>query len=166
LSMIKSGLGNRNEGTRDKIAMMEAKLRQMEKSKPTQHPDAPSSLPYNASLPPKPLPSDTPLEGPSRLGRSPNEPQRQQQRKPPPPLPSLPLLPQGSAEPKGLRALSGAPKGSGATTRKAGSLVGVKLGKPKEKDNGGQKDASTPTQDDGAPSVQCANGVANVTNVM
>ncbi|KAJ7686651.1 hypothetical protein B0H17DRAFT_845661, partial [Mycena rosella] len=31
LSMIKSGLGNRHEGTRDKIAMMEAKLRQMER---------------------------------------------------------------------------------------------------------------------------------------
>ncbi|KAF7360396.1 Single-stranded nucleic acid binding protein [Mycena venus] len=88
LSMIKSGLGNRHEGTRDKIAMMEAKLRQMEKSKPTQNPEARSSspLPYNASLPPKPLPADPPLiQGPSHPGRSSNEPQRQPQRKPPSP---------------------------------------------------------------------------------
>ncbi|KAJ6469026.1 hypothetical protein C8R47DRAFT_1223125 [Mycena vitilis] len=141
LSMIKSGLGSRNDGTRDKIAMMEAKLRQMERSKPTQNHDAPSSLPYHPSLPAKPLPSDAPLT----QGPSPNEPQRQQQRKPPPPLPSLPLLPQPSAEPKGLRTLAGSSKG---ITRKAGgALVGVKLGKPKEK---GQKDSPKPAQDNGA----------------
>ncbi|KAJ7754454.1 hypothetical protein B0H16DRAFT_1542398 [Mycena metata] len=134
LSMIKSGLGNRNEGTRDKIAMMEAKLQQMERSKPTANPDASSSLPFHASLPPKPLPSNTPvMQGPPRPGR--NEPQRQ--RRPPPPLPSLPFAPQPSAEFTGLRALGGGSnaKSSGGTTRKAGSgLIGVKLGKPKEKD--------------------------------
>ncbi|KAJ6588839.1 hypothetical protein B0H19DRAFT_1101409 [Mycena capillaripes] len=147
LSMIKTGLGNRNDGTRDKIAMMEAKLRQMERSKPTQNPDAPSTLPYHASLPPKPLPSDASLIP----GPSPHEPQRQQQRRPPPPLPSLPLLPQASAEPKGLRALSGGSKTSGATTRKAGGVLsGVKLGKPKEK----QKDTPKPAQDDAVHMLQ------------
>ncbi|KAJ7927536.1 hypothetical protein B0H13DRAFT_1036786 [Mycena leptocephala] len=123
LSMIKSGLGNRNEGTRDKIAMMEAKLRQMERSKPKQKPDAPSSLPYNASLPAKPLPSDIPFEGHSQLGRAHNEPQRQPQRKPPPPLPSLPLLPQPSAEPKGLKSLSGGSKSSGPQPQHAKLVV-------------------------------------------
>ncbi|KAF8136014.1 hypothetical protein K438DRAFT_1882121 [Mycena galopus ATCC 62051] len=112
LSMIKSGLGNRNEGTRDKIAMMEAKLRQMEKSKPTQNANASaSSLPFHTSLPAKPLPS-------------PHEPQRQPQRRPPPPLPSLPLMPPGSSEPKGLRMLSGGSKSSNTTARKSGTLVG------------------------------------------
>jgi hypothetical protein len=133
--------------------MMEAKLRQMERSKPKQKPDA-SSLPYNASLPAKPLPSDIPFEGHSQLGRAHNEPQRQPQRKPPPPLPSLPLLQQPSAEPKGLKSLSGGSKSSGATTttRKAGgALVGVKLGKPKEKDKSKQKDTPKPAQDDAAP---------------
>ncbi|KAJ7319101.1 hypothetical protein DFH08DRAFT_891539 [Mycena albidolilacea] len=157
LSMIKSGLGNRNEGTRDKIAMMEAKLRQMEKSKPTPNSDAPSlsSLPYHPSLPAKPLPSD--VQGPSQLGngRSSNEPQRQPQRKPPPPLPSLPLFPQASAESKGLRGLSGGSKPS-TTTRKASGLVGVKLGKPKEKDK------STVAPKEGGPST-VQESQANVT---
>jgi len=118
LSMIKSGLG-KNEGTRDKIAMMEAKLRQMEKS--PHNPDAPR--PLHASLPPKPLPPDIPIiQGLSRHDVSSNEPQRQPQRKPPPPLPSLPLLP-GSTETKGLRALSGGSKGISTTARKTGPFA-------------------------------------------
>ncbi|KAJ6595749.1 RNA-binding domain-containing protein [Mycena vulgaris] len=145
LSMIKSGMGNRNEGTRDKIAMMEAKLRQMERSKPTQNPDAPpSSLPYHASLPAKPLPSNAPSTPPSQLARTQNEPQRQ--RRPPPSLPSLPFAPQPSA-PTGLKALSGSTKNSAPSMRKAGgALIGVKLKKPKEKDNGGQGDTLKPPE--------------------
>ncbi|KAF7344581.1 Single-stranded nucleic acid binding protein [Mycena sanguinolenta] len=136
--------------TRDKIAMMEAKLRQMEKS--PQNPDA--SRPIHASLPPKPLPPDTPIiQGLSRHEISSNEPQRQPQRKPPPPLPSLPLL-SGSAEPKGLRAISGGSKGIGTTARKIGPFAGVKLGKSKEKDKGGQK-VDSPKQIEGAKLVQC-----------
>ncbi|KAJ7185547.1 hypothetical protein C8R46DRAFT_1158289 [Mycena filopes] len=137
LSMIKSGMGNRNEGTRDKIAMMEAKLRQMEKSKPTANPQTPSSLPYHASLPPKPLPSNAPsIQPPLHPGR--NEPQRQ--RRAPPPLPSLPFTPTPTTELTGLRALGGGfdSKSSSGASRKTGSaFIGVKLGKPKEKDKGG-----------------------------
>ncbi|KAJ7728420.1 hypothetical protein DFH07DRAFT_930517 [Mycena maculata] len=144
LSMIKTGMGNRNEGTRDKIAMMEAKLRQMERSKPTQNPDAPSTLPYHASLPAKPLPPSDPLT--PQLGITHNEPQRQ--HRPPPSLPSLPLPPQNATAPTGLKLLAGSSKNSGPTMRKAGgALIGVKLKKPKEKDNGGQKDASKPVDE-------------------
>ncbi|KAJ7485378.1 hypothetical protein FB451DRAFT_1027185 [Mycena latifolia] len=146
LSMIKSGMGSRHEGTSNKIAMMEAKLRELERSNPTQNPDTPSSLPYHASLPPKPLPSDAPSIPPSQFPRPQNEPQRQ--RRPPPPLPSLPLAPPSSATPTGLKALSGSVKNSGPSNRKAGAtaLIGVKLKKPKEKDNSGQKDTGKPPE--------------------
>ncbi|KAJ7180044.1 hypothetical protein C8R43DRAFT_870762, partial [Mycena crocata] len=141
LSMIKSGMGgSRHEGTNDKIAMMEAKLRQMERSQASSG----SSLPYHASLPAKPLPSNTPI-----IQGTQNEPQRTRQRKPPPPLPSLPFAPQPSTEASsmgskapttasGVRALSGSSKST--------ALIGVKLGKPKEKDKSGQPDAVKPPQ--------------------
>ncbi|KAJ6627778.1 hypothetical protein B0H10DRAFT_309153 [Mycena sp. CBHHK59/15] len=145
LSMLKTGMGNRHEGTRDKIAMMEAKLRQMERSKPTQPTqDTPSSLPYHASLPAKPLPSNNPSsQAPSQLARSLNEPQRQ--RKPPPPLPSLPLFPQSSSVPAGLKNISesGSLKSSaGSSSRKVGAapFLGVKLRKARDKDKDGGKD--------------------------
>ncbi|KAJ7269966.1 hypothetical protein C8J57DRAFT_1324156 [Mycena rebaudengoi] len=80
LSMLKS-VGHRNDGTHDKIAMMEAKLRQMERSKPSSQAhdsSSSSSLPFNASLPPKPLPSNTPPSA-SQMARTPHEPQRQAQ---------------------------------------------------------------------------------------
>ncbi|KAJ7126135.1 hypothetical protein C8R44DRAFT_617968 [Mycena epipterygia] len=148
LSMIKSGMGNRNEGTRDKIAMMEAKLRQMERSKPT---DAPSSLPYHASLPAKPLPSNTPAAPTSQIGRGQNEPQRL--RRPPPPLPSLPFAPEPAAAPTGLKALNGSSKSSGPSMRKAGAgaLIGVKIRKPKEKDTSERMNGLKPAEADEAP---------------
>ncbi|KAJ7100270.1 hypothetical protein B0H15DRAFT_819538 [Mycena belliarum] len=139
LSMIKAGLRNRNEGTNDKIAMMEAKLRQMERSKPTANSDASSSLPYNASLPAKPLPSNAPSVTPPQFSGMQNEPQRL--RRPLPPLPSLPLAPSSSTG-MAMKALSSATKNSGLSIRRAGStaLIGVKLKKPKDKDSGGQRD--------------------------
>jgi len=56
LSLLKSGTNSRNEGTENKIALMEAKLRQMEKT------DATSSKPY-PPLPPKPPTSVTLFHG-------------------------------------------------------------------------------------------------------
>ncbi|KAJ7070017.1 hypothetical protein C8F01DRAFT_1115015 [Mycena amicta] len=119
LSMIKSTAGRgagRRDGTEDKIAMMEAKLRQMAKD------DSTSGLlpPPHASLPPKPLPSDAPAA-------STYEPQRI--RRPAAALPSLPL-PNPMAE-KGSSVQivnSGTAK---SKARKAGALAGVKLGKLK-----------------------------------
>ncbi|KAK7044652.1 single-stranded nucleic acid binding protein [Favolaschia claudopus] len=146
LSMIKSGPGNRNEGTSDKIAMMEAKLRQMERTKSSETHSSSSSLPYNPSLPAKPIPSDSSLA--SQFGRTPNEMQRTAQRRSAPLLPSLPVHSR-AVEPKGLRTLSSGPKGTGST-RKAGALTGIKLGKPKEKI--AQKDVPNSNQDDG-PSI-------------
>ncbi|KAF7296467.1 Single-stranded nucleic acid binding protein [Mycena chlorophos] len=115
LSMLKSG---RREGTDDKIAMMEAKLREMAKED--------TKLVPHASLPPKPLPSDAPLV-------STDEPQRI--RRPSAALPSLPLV-HFTAESAGSSAkITSKPK-----PRKAGGLAGVKLGKPKAKavDTGGE----------------------------
>ncbi|KAF8874742.1 hypothetical protein BD779DRAFT_1450765, partial [Infundibulicybe gibba] len=63
LSMLKTGMAGRHNGTQDKIAMMEAKLRQMESTNPkppgssSSQPSTPSNMPYPASLPPKPLPA-------------------------------------------------------------------------------------------------------------
>ncbi|KAJ7634788.1 hypothetical protein FB45DRAFT_909864 [Roridomyces roridus] len=118
LSMIKTGMGNnRNEGTRDKIAMMEAKLRQMERSKASDQ--APSGTPpYHPSLPAKPVPQSEPS---NQLAPRP------QLR---PPIPSetqgqctLPALPFALTPPTTLK-----------PTRKTGAstLIGVKLKKPKK----------------------------------
>ncbi|TFK65984.1 hypothetical protein BDN72DRAFT_962102 [Pluteus cervinus] len=60
LSILKSSApSTKREGTRDKIALMEAKLRQLEKSKTSsssQNSLISSSLPAHPSLPPKPIP--------------------------------------------------------------------------------------------------------------
>jgi RNA recognition motif-containing protein len=58
LSMMKSGIHTRSEGTDSKIAMMEAKLRQMESS----------TTNLSNSLPPKPPPSTALLGSTSRRG--------------------------------------------------------------------------------------------------
>ncbi|KAJ3740094.1 hypothetical protein DFH05DRAFT_1510259 [Lentinula detonsa] len=64
LSMLKSNAGGRNkDGTTNKIAMMEAKLRELETSKPNNNSEPgtstlpASSLPSHPSLPPKPPPT-------------------------------------------------------------------------------------------------------------
>ncbi|KAJ7202811.1 RNA-binding domain-containing protein [Mycena pura] len=117
LSMIKSGMGNRHEGMEDKIAMMEAKLRQMERSK--SNPNDHGSLPYHASLPPKPLPEPAPA------------------------LPSLPLIPQPAFELHNSKGLSGTSRPANSASRENAAFVGVKLKKAKEKDEA----VSRPTDD-------------------
>jgi hypothetical protein len=177
--MLKTGLRNRHEGsvfvfyslarvnfielhffrkTEDKIALMEAKLRQMESTNPKpkaiptppdvdmdDRPSTPtsSSLPYNPSLPKKP-PPQLPIEqsGKTRAQLT------AKPKKTAMVLPSLPILPssslaQGSSsrasEAPILKASSNAPPsmptGSGThhRTAKSSKLVGVKI-KPKEKD--------------------------------
>ncbi|KAJ7202807.1 hypothetical protein GGX14DRAFT_652921 [Mycena pura] len=140
LSMIKSGMGNRHEGMEDKIAMMEAKLRQMERSK--SNPNDHGSLPYHASLPPKPLPSNSTLtRETSSFRTTQNEPQRM--RKPAPALPSLPLIPQPAFEFHNSKGLSGTSRPANSASRKNAAFVGVKLKKAKEKDEA----VSRPTDD-------------------
>ncbi|EDQ99801.1 uncharacterized protein LACBIDRAFT_315152 [Laccaria bicolor S238N-H82] len=138
LSMLKTGPATRHEGkTQDKIAMMEAKLRQMESTnpKPTSTEAeidgldraSTSTLPYHPSLPLKPPPSlPNPLPKPPR-------PRIQA------PLPALPMLPQQQQ----ARSLSDTFKTSSPSPSslqhhpprlaKTTKLAGVKI-KPKEKE--------------------------------
>ncbi|KAG5342930.1 putative RNA-binding protein 18 [Termitomyces sp. T112] len=131
LSLLKTGAGNRNDGTNDKIALMEAKLKQMETTNPKLAP-TPGSVScgytntaattplHHASLPPKPPP---PL--PEAFSSQPRA-----AAKPKAPLPSLPLLP-----PAKLQSQIGTqPTAALVPTRTSKpKLVGVKIGKPKEK---------------------------------
>jgi len=163
LSMLKTGLRNRHEGkTEDKIAMMEAKLRQMESTNPKpkatppppgvdmddlslsqSRPSTPisSSLPYHPSLPMKPPPQ-------LPVGQSGNSGAQlmAKPKKIPMALPSLPILPPSllahSSSSRGSEAiqkasfnsLSSVSTGSGThRTAKSSKLVGVKI-KPKEKE--------------------------------
>ncbi|PPQ99970.1 hypothetical protein CVT24_009549 [Panaeolus cyanescens] len=99
LSMIKTGLATRHESkTSDKIAMMEAKLRQMEASKPrpTQPtdkdvemsgPSTSSSLPYHPSLPMKP-----PAPLPGNINPQPSTSMKPKTQYPPKNPPSLSSL--------------------------------------------------------------------------
>ncbi|KAF7299264.1 Single-stranded nucleic acid binding protein [Mycena indigotica] len=104
LSMIKRSTGR----TEDKIAMMEAKLRQMAKEEST------TGLLPHASLPPKPLPSDIPMGDP--------QPTRRQSTA----LPSLPLSNAAADTASLVKTMNSKTK-----PRKAGVLAGVKLGKPR-----------------------------------
>ncbi|KAH7919981.1 RNA-binding domain-containing protein [Leucogyrophana mollusca] len=61
LSIMKSGHGHRSEGTSSKIAMMEAKLRQMERTSSTSQ----------RALPNKPVASLLPLPGTTRAAKAP-----------------------------------------------------------------------------------------------
>ncbi|KAG5645937.1 hypothetical protein DXG03_004727 [Asterophora parasitica] len=96
LSLLKSGTSGKHDGTKDKIAMMEAKLRQMESTNPKPAPvpgssagDSPSASSarptttplYHASLPPKPPPAI-----PEKAAQMQARP-----AKPKTPLPQLPL---------------------------------------------------------------------------
>ncbi|KAJ3510457.1 hypothetical protein NLJ89_g4662 [Agrocybe chaxingu] len=149
LSMIKAAGSGRHEiKTGDKIAMMEAKLRQMESTNPK--PSIPSSsledasamgspltpsvspsLPYHSSLPPKPpkpLPPHLNVQHPSPLAAP----------RPKTPLPSLPLLPQSRSSGTPPLGRSSPCLASGLATHAhppKAKLIGVKI-KPKEKDPG------------------------------
>ncbi|KAF5381642.1 hypothetical protein D9615_005485 [Tricholomella constricta] len=141
LSLLKTGAGARNDGTRDKIAMMEAKLRQMERTNPK---PAPVSMPdpssssaastsqptstttttplYHASLPLKPPPTI-----PQRLAQSKARPAAT--AKPKAPLPSLPILPPSQGQARAALSTD-----FHMTTRPAkAKLTGVKIGKPRDK---------------------------------
>ncbi|KAG6842114.1 hypothetical protein C0991_002768 [Blastosporella zonata] len=119
LSLLKSGAGTRNDGTRDKIAMMEAKLKQMERTNPKPaSTSTPTTTPLeHASLPPKP----PPLLPDSLVNKA------RTATKPKTPLPALPLL-----TPAKTKLQFQAPVTAPAKATKA-KLVGVKIGKSKEK---------------------------------
>ncbi|KAG6896437.1 hypothetical protein C0992_008314, partial [Termitomyces sp. T32_za158] len=135
LSLLKTGPGNRHDGTKDKIAMMEAKLRQLENSRPKPAPTldsstvSPDSTPtaataaslHHPSLPPKPPP---PLpEACSSQPRAATKPRT--------PLPSLPLLPPVKFR---LQSQTETQSTTSVPTRTSKpKLIGVKIGKPKEK---------------------------------
>lgn len=121
--------------TKDKIAMMEAKLRQLENSHPKPEPTLDSSTVspeststaatatslHHPSLPPKPPP---PL--PEACSNQPRV-----VAKPKVPLPSLPLQPPVKFR---LQSQTETQSTTSALTRTSKSrLVGVKIGKPKEK---------------------------------
>ncbi|CAK5269351.1 unnamed protein product [Mycena citricolor] len=116
LSMIKSGAGSRHGGTHDKIAMMEAKLRQMERAEESE------SLVHHPSLPLKPLPSDLPVN--PGLHSTDNA-ARQRQTQSPLPMPPKVPPPLSSSTISSNKAKP--------AVRKAGALTGIKFGKPKPK---------------------------------
>ncbi|KAJ2927961.1 hypothetical protein H1R20_g9128, partial [Candolleomyces eurysporus] len=120
ISIIKTGLGNRQEPKIvDKIALMEAKLKELEAEKSPQ--PASSTLPYHPSLPLKP---------PTPLPAAANPPsQRPHASKPSSSLPSLPILPSSS---KPAQEASTAPKVVKDTRNK---LAGVLI-KPKARPGG------------------------------
>ncbi|KAF8958416.1 hypothetical protein BDZ97DRAFT_1842014 [Flammula alnicola] len=157
LSMLKTGMSNRHEGkTGDKIAMMEAKLRQMESTNPRPKPtpssgdvnmDAPSLpgkpssgsfLPFHPSLPMKPPPT---LPDQQTNIKRPPPPKPQLMSKPKPSASPLSILPptlQSSATTPLLKSVSSSStSGSGSQARsgKANKLIGVKI-KAKEKEPG------------------------------
>jgi len=134
LSMLKSSTGwKHKDGTSDKIAIMEAKLRELEASKPKANPEPgtstlpTSSLPTHPSLPPKPPPAV-----PAASGSRPTAP------KPHSNGPSLSLSRSSSghssfpnSEPPTKKLKLGTPTAPDAIKRKSGakSLLGVKIGK-------------------------------------
>ncbi|KAL0958912.1 hypothetical protein HGRIS_014229 [Hohenbuehelia grisea] len=127
LSMLKTGMGTKRSGTDDKIAMMEAKLRQMEASK-AEATTSRSSLPSHHSLPPKPPPVMPALAGTQAPTAQP-----QRVKRPAKPLPSLPILPRnpsadGPPTVHASTALLSVPR-----QEKKPSLVGVKIGRPKDR---------------------------------
>ncbi|KAG6917431.1 hypothetical protein DXG01_002517 [Tephrocybe rancida] len=138
LSLLKTGAGSRNDGTRDKIAMMEAKLRQMESTNPkpasipgpsnasasTLRPTTTITTLHHTSLPPKPPP-----QLPEALAR---RPRLTAKPKTSTPLPSLPLLPPTKVQFQPWTDAHTTMSSATARTSKP-KLVGVKIGKPKEK---------------------------------
>ncbi|KAL0576486.1 hypothetical protein V5O48_005497 [Marasmius crinis-equi] len=119
LSLLKSGVtashSKHHDPTSNKIAMMEAKLRQLEASKEVASESTTSSLPTHPSLPSKPPPTDPSAQPPRNPSNS----------KPPNTLPSHP-------EPSGLR-LAVPMKSATVTKPKSSGLLGVKIIKKKDK---------------------------------
>jgi len=151
LSMLKSSMGgSRNDGTKDKIAMMEAKLRQMEQSKSITYSSSSTAPPLSShpSLPIKPLSSFATSDR-HRLQMSRGTPSQSQikpkaRRKAP--LPSLPILPPtGDSQPSSLSFISqsyaaGTDHESRSEKHTTGQhkstmsgLVGVRIGRPKDR---------------------------------
>lgn len=128
LSMIKSGVNDkRHTRTEDKIALMEAKLRQLGSSGSTSEASTSTvvPVPLHPSLPAKPPPPTN--EAPSGQAG----PMRRQGRPKigsPAPLPSLPIIPsQKPPQPP-----SGPPPSS-SLARSRSKLAGVKILKQKDK---------------------------------
>ncbi|KAK7681986.1 hypothetical protein QCA50_014949 [Cerrena zonata] len=122
LSLLKSTGGNRS-ATEDKIAKMEAKLRQLGKSAPE------SSL--HPSLPPKPANVSTSVSNTlsSKAGRS-----ERQAHRPTTSLPSFPIPNSQSAKPStGLRLAPSTSTGTSSVPRRGASITGIKICKPKSK---------------------------------
>ncbi|CAL1702437.1 unnamed protein product [Somion occarium] len=126
LSLLKSASGGRS-ATEDKIAKMEAKLRQLEQSKP--------DVPLHPSLPPKPIGVTTSSSSTSTPRAATRGAERQSVRSTAS-LPSLPIvnpLPTKPASP-GLRVAPSTTTGtSSAPRRSTPTLSGVKIVKPKNR---------------------------------
>ncbi|KAK7438047.1 hypothetical protein VKT23_018214 [Stygiomarasmius scandens] len=154
LSMIKS-TGKHAEQTSNKIAMLEAKLKQMEAAKASSSAST-STLPSHPSLPMKPPPTVPGAPSPSSAPGS---------SKPPKPTPSLPLrnLPE---KPKPLLNLKSSTPTAGSTKSKGG-LVGVKIVKSKSKDTRDKDKEKSTDAADGPPSSGAANtsDIVNSTSV-
>ncbi|KAG6849454.1 hypothetical protein H0H93_008297 [Arthromyces matolae] len=122
LSLLKTGVGHRNEITGDKIALLEAKLRQMEKDSKLKAEAIPGSSfspsLHHPSLPPKP---STPLPDPPSKQPRPNAKSNVSELPQHPPTVKLQL--------KGRTEID--TSASGRTTKLR--LSGVKIGKSKEK---------------------------------
>ncbi|KAG5652316.1 hypothetical protein H0H81_005428 [Sphagnurus paluster] len=149
LSLLKSGAtgGGRHDGTKNKIAMMEAKLRQMESTNPKPKPTSCSSTSspshlistsqstttsktplFHASLPAKPPPAL-----PTTINSKPHT-----HTKPKATLPALPIVPPSNLQGRPVVPLEGHVSSAARTART--KLTGVKIGKPKDKDKDKQKD--------------------------
>lgn len=132
LSMLKTGLSGKHDATGNKIAMMEAKLRQMENTNPKSCSSAGSastsrstSIHHHPSLPVKPPPT-LPTNFATGLPHSRPTP------KPKSPLPSLPILPPSISQSASQLSVKGVPSVPSKQS-KSSRLVGVKIGKPKER---------------------------------
>ncbi|KAF8631455.1 hypothetical protein AX15_002393 [Amanita polypyramis BW_CC] len=133
LSLIKSGMNDRRHTrTEDKIAMMEAKLRQLESSKQSSEASTSTAVPVSLhpSLPTKPPPLVCEVQGsPSGvMSLAGQERQRTHSLRPPTSLPSLPIKPPSQKPAQGQSGSS-----SSLQPRPRSKLAGVKILKPREK---------------------------------
>ncbi|KAF5339603.1 hypothetical protein D9611_011436 [Ephemerocybe angulata] len=133
ISLIKTGLNHRQEPkTSTKIAMMEAKLRDLEREKEAESKPSTSTLPHHHSLPMKPA---GPLPGADSA--PPTGPQHKKQAKPSTPLPMLPLAPPSSSTAKSTmgakQSRESAPKVGRETRNKLAGVVIKPKARPKPK---------------------------------